>query len=123
MKDSMSIGSGLTKYPMSGHNLTGSFLSLKYKASFKGNKWCWKRTWRVLAFVSPGSREVTTSSMGTSIGTSVTEVKEPSVDSGFLFNSSSTKVTSDMVSVEQFSKKNSTLTSRGDMFELSEENE
>jgi hypothetical protein len=38
VKASISIGSGFTKYPMSGRNLTGRLLPLQNNASFRGNR-------------------------------------------------------------------------------------
>lgn len=75
MKVSMSIGRGFMKYPMSGRNLTGSFLPLQCKASFRGSRWWWKRTSSILFIVCPGSRDVI-SSMGTNVGKSLWDVKE-----------------------------------------------
>lgn len=57
LKSSILMGSGFTKYPMSGFNLTGNFLSLQNKASFRGKRWWWKRTSSIRFAVWPGSRE------------------------------------------------------------------
>lgn len=75
INDSMSIWRGFTKYPMSGRILTGNFLPLHCKASFRGNRWWRKWTWTILFIVWPGSREWI-SSIGTNVGTSLKAVEE-----------------------------------------------
>lgn len=74
-KASTSIERGFMKYPMSGRNLTGCFLPLHHKKSFRGKRWWWKWTWRTLFAVSPGSRREI-SSIGTRVGTSLWDGKE-----------------------------------------------
>lgn len=74
MKASILIGSGFTKYPMSGLNLTGNLLSLQNKANFRGKRWWWKRTSRVRFAFWLGSREEI-ASMETSAGLSTWDFK------------------------------------------------
>ena len=74
LKSSILRGRGFIKYPMSGFNLTGNFLSLQNKARCSGKRWWWKRTSRVRFAVWPGSREGI-SSMETNAGLSTWNFK------------------------------------------------